>query len=218
MKKISTIALLAAVLLVAGILTAGCTQDAGSSPGPAGNSQQVAPASGDTNPPAVPAGNANGNYGNGRQFGGQNFLTNQTLLNDAAGKLGISEQDLQNALTSTANTTTGRPNLNAAAQNLGITQQQLMDALGFPAGGFQGQNFLTNQTLLNDAAGKLGISEQDLQNALTSTTNATTGRPNLNATAQKLGITQQQLTDALGIPAGGFRGRGYQAAVPAPTQ
>jgi hypothetical protein len=139
MKKISILAILAAALLVAGIITAGCTQDAGSGPGTAGNSQQYTPGSGDTSPPAGSGGNGNSNYGGGRQAGGQNLPANQTLLNDAAAKLGVSEQDLQNALTSSVNTTSGRMDLSAAAQQLGITQQQLTDALGLPAGGFRGR-------------------------------------------------------------------------------
>ena len=145
MKKTSIIGLLAAALLVAGMITAGCTQDANSSSNPAGNSQQyTTPAgSGDNVPPAGDIGYRNDSYGGSRQFGGQNFLTNQTLLTTAADKLGVSEQDLQNALTATANTTSGRPNLSAAAQQLGITQQQLTDALGFPAGGFRGRGNAT---------------------------------------------------------------------------
>ena len=68
----------------------------------------------------------------------QGFLTNQTRLAAAAANLGVSESDLQNALSSTANATSGRPNLAAAAQQLGVTQQQLMVAFGFPAGGYRG--------------------------------------------------------------------------------
>ena len=143
MKRNSIIALIAAAILVAGIITAGCTQDAGSSPGPAGNNPQYTPASGDNSPPSGTTGNGNSNYGSGRQFGGQNLLTNQTLLTTAADKLGVSEQDLQNALNSTVNATSGRPNLNAAAQQLGVTQQQLTDAMGLPAGGFRGRGNTT---------------------------------------------------------------------------
>ena len=167
MKKTSIIALLAAALLVAGIITAGCTQDAGSGSGSSGNSQQYSPPSTGNSPPAgndgspsggsapgqqySPPGTGNGppsgtgGYGGGysgnRQFSGQSFLTNQTLLTTAAGELGVSETDLQNALSTTTNATTGRPNLAAAAQQLGVTQQQLMDAFGFPAGGFRGGRY-----------------------------------------------------------------------------
>jgi hypothetical protein len=68
----------------------------------------------------------------------QSLLTNQTRLAAAAANLNVSESDLQNALSSTVNATTGRPNLAAAAQQLGVTQQQLMAAFGFPAGGYRG--------------------------------------------------------------------------------
>jgi hypothetical protein len=165
MKKTSIIPLLAAAILVAAIITAGCTQASGSNPGPVTTSQQYSQTGGDNSPPAVndgsrsgtgsvtssqqylqtggnnspPAYNRsrNGSSGGGRQFGGQNFLTNQTLLTAAADKLGVSGQDLQNALSSTTNTSSGRPDLSAAAQQLGVSQQQLTDALGlgFPAGG-----------------------------------------------------------------------------------
>ena len=112
MKKIRIIAILAATILVAGLITAGCTQDAGS-PGsnPSGDSQQYSGTSGDNSSPF-----ANGGYhgsnpggaGGNRQFRGQNPLSNETMLIAAAGKLGVSEQDLKNALNSTVNTTSGR--------------------------------------------------------------------------------------------------------------
>jgi hypothetical protein len=147
MKKTSIIALLAAAVLVAGIITAGCTQDAGATgPGSSGDSQQYTPASGGDNLPSGTGGSQSGGYagntsgpGGNRQFHGQDFLTNETMLNAAAGKLGVSEQDLKEALSSTTNSTNGRPNFTAAAQQLGVTQQQFMDAFGFPAGGFRGR-------------------------------------------------------------------------------
>ena len=80
------------------------------------------------------------------QFSGQSFLTNQTLLATAASKLGVSETDLQNALSTTTNATNGRLNFTAAAQQLGVTEQQLMDALGTSAGGFHGGHYNTTAT------------------------------------------------------------------------
>lgn len=158
--KNTFVILIISTLLIAGVIIAGCTQDNGSSSGPAGNSQQASPGSTVNSPSSDNGGspggsntgtsaspgdrgspgsghswNASGSGGN-PQYHGQNFLTNVTLLTSAADKLGVSEQDLQNALTMTSNATSGRPNLTAAAQQLGITQQQLTDALGFPAGGF----------------------------------------------------------------------------------
>jgi hypothetical protein len=143
MKKASIITFLAAAILVAGIITAGCTQTASSDSSPATNSQQYSSPGRDTSPPGGNAGYRNSSFGGSRQFSGQNFLTNQTLLNAAADKLGVSEQDLQNALSATTNTTNGRPDFTATAQQLGVSQQQLLDALGFSAGGFRGRGNTT---------------------------------------------------------------------------
>ena len=145
MKTMSIIALAAAAIFVAGIMTAGCIQDTGSS-SPATSDQ--GPAGAGNTPPAgdgMGSGNAYGTpYGNGsyaghsgaggnHTFRGQGFASNTTLLNAAAAKLGVSTTDLQAALNGTPGS---RPNLTDAAQQLGVTPQQLMDALGFPAGGF----------------------------------------------------------------------------------
>jgi hypothetical protein len=149
MKKNHIIALLAAAILIAGIFVAGCTQDSGSSASPAGNSQQVTQSSTESQTGTADSRSNSNRADGGQQYahvngdhqsGGQNFLTNETLVAAAAGKLGVSEQDLKNTLTSTTNATSGRPDLSAAAQQLGITEQQLTDALGFPtgAGGFRG--------------------------------------------------------------------------------
>ena len=150
MKKKSIIAFAALAIFLVGVFVAGCTQDTGSSV-PAASGDQ-SPSDGTTMPPAGDSsnggtgnayGNAHSHFGNGTSGNyvhGQGFMTNDTMLTEAAGKLGISEQDLKDALSSTANATSGRPNLSAAAQQLGITQQQLMDAMGFPAGGFGRHN------------------------------------------------------------------------------
>ena len=87
MRKTSIIALLAAAILAAAIITAGCTQETGSSSTPATTSQQYSPRSGDNSPPGDTAGYRNSSAGGSRQFSGQNFLTNQTLLTAAADKL-----------------------------------------------------------------------------------------------------------------------------------
>ena len=145
MEKISIIAVLAAAIFVAAIITAGCTQDTGSSSGSPANGQQYTTSGAGNTPPSGNAGSQSGGYaGNSGSPGGsqqsrmQGLLTNQTRLAAAAATLGVSESDLQNALNSTVNTTNGRPNLAAAAQQLGVTQQQLMAAFGFPAGGYRG--------------------------------------------------------------------------------
>jgi hypothetical protein len=66
------------------------------------------------------------------QYQGQRILSNLTALTAAAEKLGVTEQDLQNALTSSGG---GPQNLTAAAQQLGVNRDKLVAALGFPAGG-----------------------------------------------------------------------------------
>jgi hypothetical protein len=147
MNKTRIIAILAAAILVAGIFIAGCTQDAGpTGTGIPGDSQQYSP---DTGSPSVNGGSYGGYTGNAsspggnRQFRGQNFLSNETLLSAAAGKLGVSEDDLKNALTGTTNSTSDRPDFTAAAQQLGVTRQQFMDAFGSSAGGFRGRGNVT---------------------------------------------------------------------------
>ncbi len=128
------------------------------------------------------------------------FLSNVTLLTEAAGKLGVPEQTLAQALNATPDSPV---NFIGAANQLGVTPQQLMDALGFPTpvtvtSGKTGIFVdISNVTVLTNAAEKLGVSERTLANAL----NATADKPvDLNAAAQQLGITQQQLADALGLP------------------
>src|SRR5208337_4513353 len=114
--KIKIIVVLAAALLVAGVLIAGCTQDTGSSSGSAANSQQVSPASSGTSPSSGTGGSPGSSYaahtGNGsRQYSGQSFLTNETMLSAAATQLNVTEQDLKNALTPASGT---RMNLTSA--------------------------------------------------------------------------------------------------------
>lgn len=139
MKKNSIIAILAAAILIAGIFTAGCTQTAGSSVSSTATNQQ---SSASNSPQYTPS---NTPSSGSRQFSGQSFLTNETLLVAAAGKLGVAEQDLKNALNNTKNATSGRPDFAATAQQLGVTSQQLTDALGMHVntsvhrqGGFNG--------------------------------------------------------------------------------
>jgi hypothetical protein len=148
----NTIALLiVSTLLVAGVMVAGCTQNNGSaasqssgdqaapaltSPVAAGDTGQQTPSYG-----AAPAGSS-------RQHPGGNFLSNTTRLTAAAATLGVSEQDLRNALNSS---TTGRQNLTVAAQQLGVTSDQLAAALGIPAGG-QGMRGGRNATAVQTSS------------------------------------------------------------------
>ncbi|WP_321507800.1 hypothetical protein [uncultured Methanoregula sp.] len=147
MKKNTIIVLLAAAIIVAGIFTAGCTQDASSGSTSAGNSQHYSTSGGDNRTSAAADGSWNSGSNGNRQFSGQSYLTNETLLAAAAGKLGVSEQDIKNALDSTKNATSGRPDLSAAAQKIGVTPQQLTDALGIRTGGrIRSGGYNANQT------------------------------------------------------------------------
>ena len=71
-------------------------------------------------PPAAPSGDR-----------GDRHMLNATVLAGAAAKLGVTQQQLEVALNSTAG---GPPNMTAVAEKLGVTQEKLMDALGFPQG------------------------------------------------------------------------------------
>ena len=127
--------LIISALLITGVMVAGCTQNNGSATSQSSGDQATPAltspvASGDSGQQTPSYGGAPA--GSGRQHqGGANFLSNTTRLTAAAATLGVSEQDLQNALNSS---TTGRPNLTAAAQQLGVTSEQLTAALGIPAG------------------------------------------------------------------------------------
>ena len=151
MKERSIAILIASAIIIAGILVTGCVQDAGRSSDQS-TGTQAPPAAPQNNP--VTAGQTNQQIqnagipgaGSQRHYQGQGFLSNVTVLTAAAEKLGVSEQDLQNALTSSGG---GRQNLTAAAQQLGITRDQLAAALGIPAGNpgmRDGRNTTVTQT------------------------------------------------------------------------
>jgi len=160
MKQNTLFIFIASLVLVAGLVLAGCMQGSGTDNSAAAG----APAQGSGDVTAAPANPSDSTAGNGyaaatdnggqnsgsstgtnpgtdtgrpnRGIGGQGGFMNETRISAAAVKLGISEDTLKTALNSTTNSTTGRPDFTAAAQQLGITQQQLTDAFGFPAGGF----------------------------------------------------------------------------------
>lgn len=98
------------VLLVTAMILAGCVQDNGSSAQP-GSTQ---PVDGQAPPTGTPS-----------QYSGPRFQPNLTA---AAERLGVTQEQLENALNTTFQ---GRMNLTYAAQQLGVTTQQLADALGF---------------------------------------------------------------------------------------
>lgn len=147
----NTIALfLVSALLIAGVMVAGCTQDIGSAPNQASGDQvtpsNAHPVAGDGTGKGIPF-VGNGTAGSNRLHRDGNFLSNISRLTAAAATLGVSEQDLQNALNSSIR---GRQNLTAAAQQLGVTSDQLIAALGIPAGGpgiRGGQNATAAQTV-----------------------------------------------------------------------
>jgi len=134
MKKIMTgtagMALMLTLILAGGVIVAGCTQ------GSSSNGGQPPTVADNGAQPANQPGSSYGN-GSGHQNHGQGFLSNATLISEAAAKLGVSDEALRTALNSTAG---GRWNMTAAAQQLGVAEQQLTDALGIPAGGFHGRN------------------------------------------------------------------------------
>jgi hypothetical protein len=121
MKRNVIVMLIVSLVVVSGLIVAGCVQNNGSNSGL----------------PTAGTGQPSGSAGaSSQQYRGAGMLSNITFLTAAASKLGVSEQDLQNALSSsTENTTNGRPNLTAAAQQLNVTRQQLIDAFGMSASG-----------------------------------------------------------------------------------
>ena len=131
----NTIAILiVSALLVAGVMVAGCTQNTGST-----SSQSSGVQAAQVTTHSVSDGVAGqqtpahgrSSAGSPRQYSNANFLSNATRITAAAATLGVSEQDLRNALNSS---TTGRQNFTVAAQQLGVTPDQLTAALGNPAG------------------------------------------------------------------------------------
>jgi len=134
MKQNTLFIIIASIVLIAGLVVAGCTQSsdtgaskstgtAASGGGSAANNQQNA------GPGQEPV---SGGQSRGQ---GQGGFMNETRISETAAKLGVSADTLKEALDSTTNSTSGRPDMNAAAQKLGITQQQLADAFGFNEAG-----------------------------------------------------------------------------------
>jgi len=163
MKQNALFLIIASLVLVAGLVVAGCTQGSGTDTSqeaaagnPAAASENAAqapaqaPGGGSASVATVPSGNSglstgqSGSYpgaGSGQYQGrGQGGFLNESRLSAAATKLGVSEDALKTALNITATGTNGRPDFSSAALQLGITQQQLTDALGFPSGATPGGN------------------------------------------------------------------------------
>jgi len=56
-------------------------------------------------------------------------VMNATVLAEAAAKLGVTQQQMEEAMNVTAG---GPPDLSAAAENLGVTREELIEALSSP--------------------------------------------------------------------------------------
>jgi hypothetical protein len=131
---------------IAAILVAGCVQ------GTSGSQDQSAAGSA-VSPQAQQAQQTQQGQNTGataanssRHSTGQGFTSNATRIAAAADKLGVSAQQLTDAL-STVNATTGRTgSFTDGAQKLGVTEQQLRDAFGFPAGGRPSGSFSRQPT------------------------------------------------------------------------
>lgn len=138
-KNIGFIVILTLLVLVPGVFIAGCVQDSGSS-----QSATAATTDSAVQETSQPHASAGIGSGTGTQDAGQhrNWTGNGTAnatrpqidLTSAAAKLGVSEQQLSDAL-GTGNTTGGsRWNLTQAAQTLGVSEDQLRSALNITAG------------------------------------------------------------------------------------
>jgi len=147
LKSCGYLGIIASVLLIMSLVVAGCTQTSTDNSGQSTAAVSPTDASGNS-VPAQGAGSAApaGTYTQGQHTGG-NFLTKTTRLAAAAQTLGISESDLQTALTPTQG---ARVNLTDAAARLSassgtpITPAQLMAALGMHAGGMRNSSYQRN--------------------------------------------------------------------------
>jgi len=125
-------ALIVTAALLLAIVVTGCVQNNGI-PADSGAGTGVMPPE---TSPASPGQPGTGHIQNGQttdsgpgiQNPRQHGQPNATVLAQAAAKLGISRQELENALTGQAGT---RQNLSVAAEQLNVSPQQLAEALGF---------------------------------------------------------------------------------------
>jgi hypothetical protein len=154
---------IASLVLIAGLAAAGCTQAGSTGTSASAGTDVQGSADGNGNVAAGPAssggqnGGLAGNYpgqGTGRDNRGQGGFFNETRINAAAAKLGISADTLSASLNSSVNSTNGRPDMNAAAGKLGVTQQQLADALGFTGGVGTPYNGTRTRGSMNRSAGQ----------------------------------------------------------------
>jgi hypothetical protein len=149
-KSCGYIGIIASVLLIMSLVVTGCTQTSTDNSGPSTATVSPTEASGNSVPAQGTGSTAPaGTYTQGQHPGGNggNFLTNTTRLAAAAQTLGVSESDLQTALTPDQG---ARVNLTDAAARLSassgttITPAQLMAALGMHAGGMRNSSYQRN--------------------------------------------------------------------------
>ena len=132
MRKTCLIVLVTSLVLTAGIITAGCVQSADTSQGQqAGNTIPSVQGTEQTGTSPDQAGSYSGQFHNRTMSNGQRP---QIDLASAASKLGVTEQQLSDALGIVNSTQGYRWNLTDAAKNLGVPEQQIRDALGIPEG------------------------------------------------------------------------------------
>jgi hypothetical protein len=144
LKNCGYIGIVASVLLIMSLVVAGCTQPSDNS----GSAAAVSPTDTSGNSASAQGAGASpaGTYAHG-QYAGGGFLNNATRLAAAAQTLGVSESDLQAALTPPAQ---GRMNMTDAAAQLSaasgttITPAQLMAALGMHGGGMRNGSYQGN--------------------------------------------------------------------------
>jgi len=135
MRKTCLIVLVTSLVLAAGIITAGCVQSADTSQGQqAGNTVPSVQGTEQQGTSPGQAGSYSGQFHNRTMSNGQRPQFPQLDLASAASKLGVTEQQLSDALGIVNSTQGYRWNLTDAAQNLGVPEQQIRDALGIPAG------------------------------------------------------------------------------------
>ena len=112
-------------------------------------------------------------------------------LKAAAEKLGISEEQLKEALGPRP-----QPDFAAAASNLGTSEGELKEALGLPENPPEaGEGQQRPKPDFKAAAAKLGVTEQQIKEAF-----GPRPKRDLTAAASKLGISEEQLKEALGVP------------------
>ena len=134
----TTKALIVISALFLAIIVTGCVQNSDNTITPVTGTQVTPDGTGTNGPGQSTGGHLQHNGTIGTPPAGQanqdqrsHALPNTTVLTQAAAKLGVSEQQLEKAMTSQEGV---RQNLTLAAQQLNVSPQQLAEALGIPSG------------------------------------------------------------------------------------